>query len=123
MRIDCPYPEFPDAWIEVPDQWLGKHATKRDTAASIARDNKLTSTETNFAISAALLEDWGNIPGMNGNPDNWKFDEMSLSLIWWITEAVTIPYNMCFIVPKKKPKSLPASPLMSEMKTKAADGA
>lgn len=97
-RFDCPYPDL-DAWIELPDIWLGKHAYRRDEVVRECNDKKLPQTHTNFAVAMALLEEW-NIPGLNGNPERWDFQELDLRLVGWINHVALTDYGLCFTLPK-----------------------
>lgn len=108
MRIlPCPVPGLdekkedgsPVYWVAIPDEWLGKHAIKHDRALTAASEAGQTGTMLQLSIVAAILEDW-HMPGMNGNTDNWKFEDMRLSVIGWLTNAVLSDYNKCFEVKK-----------------------
>lgn len=122
MRIDCPFENWPDAWIETPDEWTGEHANKWDEALRLGHEAKLPHTWRTFSCATAVLTDWGNIPGMNGNPDKWDFVKMKLPIVAWINDVLTTEYGRNFVIPKKKQSSSPESLLKSEMMTSAADG-
>jgi hypothetical protein len=98
MRINCPLDGLDEYWIELPDEWLGKHAQRRDEIVKEMK-GKYEITLIQFAIAIALLDDW-NLPGLKGNPDKWDFQELSLPVIAWVIQAVLIPFEQCFKIPK-----------------------
>jgi len=61
-RVECPLTEFPDAWIDLPDTWLGRHAQRRDEVIEKSPKD-MGITLMSFAVSLALLENW-NLPGL-----------------------------------------------------------
>lgn len=105
-RRDCPWPQYSGAYIDLPDEWLGLHARRRDEAVEKARAAGLSSTIRDFAVSMALLDDW-HLPGLNGNPDRWDFDQVGLPLIAWVNSETLIDFSSCWAIPKN---SLPPSP-------------
>ena len=105
-RKECPWPEFKDSWIDLPDKWYGEHAERRDSAAAAAKEKGLGVTLTDFAISMAVLDDW-NLPGLNGNPEKWDFNSLDLELIIWVNNTTLLDYMKCWAIPKN---SLPPSP-------------
>lgn len=74
-------------WIGLPDVWLGKHAAKRDVAYEAAKTKNLPSIFLQFAVAMAMLEDWGDIQGLDGNPEAWNFEELE-----WTVMAFIIGY-------------------------------
>ena len=98
MRIDCPWPEFEDSYIVLPDQWLGAHSARYDEALEKARELP-SEVLRKFAIALVLLDDW-RLPGIEGNPDNWDFEQMRLELLAWVGTTVWVSYWQCFTVPK-----------------------
>lgn len=97
-RFFCPYPEYPDAWIDLPDlPWLGRHAQRRDEASE--KSKELGPTIQGFAVSVALLENW-NLPGLNGNPEKWDFSLIDLRLIYWVSTTTLSDFGACFDIPK-----------------------
>ena len=99
MRIDCPYDEFPDAHVVIPDAWYGEHAQRHDEAVTKARAAKLPQTWQDFSVAMALLDDW-SLPGMSGNPEKWDLGKVNLRIMAWVS-AVTLPeYYACFRIPK-----------------------
>ena len=101
-RIEYPTDDFPNAWVDLPDTWQGLHAERRDNAA---RQGNMGTTLTGFAVSLALADDW-SLPGLNGNPENWNFEEIDLRLIAWLNQVVVGDFAKCFIVPKASPSPL-----------------
>ena len=98
--VGCPFERWAKASITLPDEWLGQHAQIRDEAIESAQKNELNATLTQFAISLALLDDWKNIPGIDGPPEQWDFKAIPLEMIAWISQAVLTPFSACFEVPK-----------------------
>ena len=92
MRVNCPVEGYGERWIDVPDEWLGKHAAVRDAAVAAAKDKELSATSLNFAVSVALLDDF-NLPGLEGRPEHWQFDDISLRVISWVNNEVLPPFN------------------------------
>jgi len=84
-KIPCPF--IKGSFVGLPDTWMGEHAARRDQAAEQCREKKLGETLTYFAVSMALLEDW-NLPGLTGNPEQWKYEGINLQLISWVSEVV-----------------------------------
>ena len=106
-RKDCPLPGLEDAFIVLPDEWFGIHAVRRDQAVAISTGEEGKTLEL-FAIALALLDDWGGIPGLEGNPENWDFTKLKLEIIAWINETVLLDFNMAFIVPKNSSSPSPS---------------
>jgi hypothetical protein len=102
-RVDCPLEgeAYAAAWLGLPDEWLGLHASRRDRAAKAAEEKGLPGTLASFAIALALLEDW-SLPHLTGNPDRWELEQVPLALIAWVNQAVLADFSACFIVPKKR---------------------
>lgn len=94
-RFECPH----GGWIELPDEWLGRHAAKRDRAAEKAA--QLPPTLRRFAISMALLENWGDLRGLSGNPDAWDFERVQWATLEWVSDIVTVDLVKALTVPKK----------------------
>ena len=104
-RIDCPYPDI-EAFIELPDIWLGIHADRRDETIDKIGDQYGRTLQT-FGISLALLDDW-LLPGLNGNPEKWDFKELDLKMIAWVSSYVMGDFLKCWAVPKESPPQLQA---------------
>ena len=98
VRVQCPLPEFPDAWIDLPDTWLGKHAQRRDETIEKS-PAKWGVTLISFAVSMALLDDW-SLPGIEGNKEKWDFEVIELGIIGWVNSIVLTEFQACFEVPK-----------------------
>jgi hypothetical protein len=114
-RIECPLPQYPDAWIDLPDAWLGEHVQRRDQALEAAQKYG-SDYITRFSIAIALLDDW-KLPGLEGNPEKWDFLKVELQIIAWVVLEVLNDFGKCFIVPKAL-----SSPPPVEEKTQAAGG-
>jgi hypothetical protein len=95
MRID--YPRAADAWIELPDVWLGLHAQRHDEA--LAKSKDLPATWREFVIAIALLDNW-QLPGLTGRPETWDLGKMDLHVMAWVKSATLTSYYECFQVPK-----------------------
>ena len=104
MRLYCQIPDLKEAWIELPEVWLGKHAQRRDQAIEAAEKYK-SNTLTEFAVAMALLDNW-NLPGLAGNPDAWDFTLLDLRLMAWVRNETLQSFGRCFIVPKGSPEPL-----------------
>lgn len=95
-KIDCPL----GGWIGLPDEWLGAHARRRDEALAAAQKAKQPPTLQSWSISLALLDDWGELPGMDGRPENWDLDAKSWPLMNWIAEQVLGDMTRALRIPK-----------------------
>jgi len=117
-KISCPIPGFdqtieqagddiPVYYVVVPDMWLGRHAEARDKAAAAARKGGLVSdTYLRFVISMALLDGF-NLPGMDGQQEDWDLDNIDLRVLAWVSHVTLTPFLQCFIVPKAPLSPLP----------------
>ncbi len=114
QRLDSPIPQHADAWIELPDEWLGKHATRRDEAVESANEQGLSGTLGNFAVSLALLDNW-SLPGLNGPADKWDFEKLPLSIITWVNGATITPFLAASSFPL-----LSSMPLLTGLREAAA---
>jgi len=95
MRIA--YPADDNIWLDVPDTFLGLHATRYDQANDQAEGQGRTLKT--FACAVSLLDDW-NIPALSGPPEKWDFERLELSLILWVNQTVIGRYMECYKVPK-----------------------
>jgi hypothetical protein len=95
-KIDCPFIE--GAFISLPDEWLGKHAARRDEAISQSREKKLPDSLARFASAMALLDDW-SLPGLTGNPENWDLLCVPLNIIGWVSLEVLGDFFGCLNSP------------------------
>ena len=117
-RIDCPLPGLEDAFVVLPDEWLGLHAQRRDQAVREAAAYD-SNTLTLFAISLAIADDWGGLPGLNGKPENWDFAQVKIPVIAWVNETVLVDFNKAFIVPKNSLSPSPDGSMAKQETTKA----
>jgi hypothetical protein len=76
-------------------------------------------TQRNFTLAMALLEEWGNIPGLSSNPDNWDFRALPLGVLAWIVDEVIGDFGRAQRVPKK---SLPPSAAGLTASNETTDG-
>ena len=102
-RLDCPA----GGWIGLPDEWLGAHALKQDDAKRRAQEAGLSETFQTWAIALSLLEDWGDIPGLSGNPDKWDLSQKSWPVLNWISNEVITDLTMALRFPKVLPAASP----------------
>lgn len=100
-RFTCPIPDLADAgyFIELPDRWLGAHLIRYQEANEKLAGGTLPALLASFARHAALLDDW-NLPGVNGNPENWDLAKADLQVVSWVNEVVNADFSQAFIVPK-----------------------
>ncbi len=104
----CPFSKWHEAFIELPDEWLGIHAERRDEAVDAAEKRGVKGAVlVQFAIALNLLDDWGEIPGLDGPPEKWRFHEVPLEIIGWINLVVITEFAECFEVPKKSSEPSP----------------
>jgi hypothetical protein len=87
-----------DVWIELPDEWVGDHARRRDKAYTEIPDGTGV-TESNFMLALALLDNW-QLPGLTGRIESWDFAQIPLPLIAWVSQVTLTDYNRCFQVKK-----------------------
>ena len=117
-KITCPHPDYPNAFIVLPKEWLGEHAIRKDRASQLAEEYKSTDI-INFAVCMSILDDWGNIPGMDSKDLNeWDFRITPMPLIAWVVEEVLTDFSLAYIVPKES--SQPYSDLLRETKKDTA---
>jgi len=106
-RIQCALPGYEAAWVDLPDEWLGRHLARRDEAvraASKYRDGKITIA----AISLCIVDGWGGIPGLEGrDPAQWDFLLLPIVLIVWLETVVFDDFAKAFTVPKASSAQLP----------------
>lgn len=106
-RVDCPHPDFQDAFLILPKEWLGEHAIRKDKATALA-ESIGSDDITNFAICMAIIDDWGNIPGMDSKElSDWDFNIVPIPIMQWIVETVLTDFLGAFIVPKASAEQLP----------------
>jgi hypothetical protein len=111
-RIDCTVPNHQEVYVILPDEWLGKHALKRDEALKAIQAISVDSLELRNAVMAlCLVEDWGGIPGLEGkDPEQWQVENLPLSVITWMTTVVIGDFNDAFRVPKNSYEPSPTTP-------------
>ena len=114
-RVQCTIKDFEEFWIELPDEWLGYHAQRRDDAVRVLDEKKPDMGETlrKFSVSLALLDDW-SLPGLSGNLENKDFEELSLSIIGWVNLVTLNSFGACFVLPKVSLSQSPAGLMRSE---------
>lgn len=95
-------------WIGLPDEWLGLHAVRQKEAQDKARQAGLPEPFANLAVALALLDDWGELPGMDGNPERWDYNQIRWALMNWITTQVFTDLSKALHVPKAMPATLRA---------------
>ncbi len=99
-KLSCPHPDYGKAFIVLPSEWLGKHAGIKDRAF---RDfeARLTKDQLNFMVAMLLVEEFGNIPGMEGpDPAQWEMERIPIPILAWVTEVVLSDFSAAYIVPK-----------------------
>ena len=118
-KLTCPDPDYPNAFIILPREWLGEHAIRKDRALQLVE--KHGSPEiSNFAVCMSILDDWGNIPGIDEkNVDKWDFNITPIRIITWVVETVLADFTLAYIVPKE---SLPPSSTLSQEEMRDMDG-
>lgn len=120
-RFDCPVEGHTSAYVVLPDEWLGKHALRRDDALKAISNLENKTVELSNAIMAVCLADeWDGIPGLEGNdPDGWRVEETPLVLLNWLAQVVIADFNASFIVPKNSSEPLPiASQVTAKKRTR-----
>ena len=93
------HPAVKGVFVELPDEWLGKHISIREEAADSARNAGLKGEIAEFAVSLALAENF-DLPGLSGKPEKWDFSELPLNVIAWVVTLVTADFNNCYSIPK-----------------------
>ncbi len=98
-EVGCPWPKYAKCKVTLPDVWLGEHAARRDQAIEEAIEFKSESL-TRMAVSLALLDDWENIPGLDGPPEKWEYSKVPLKIMAWLDEVVLADFVADLTVPK-----------------------
>jgi len=99
-RVLCPHPDYLDACIILPPEWLGSHIRRRDEVVS-AIGKQGAAELYNLAIALAIADGWENIPGIEGeDPVEWDLEKTPVQLISWIGETVLEDFARSFEVPK-----------------------
>ncbi len=112
-RVPCDLPDYPDAFVVLPPEWLGVHFQRRDEAVRAARvynSNQITLA----AIALALADEWGGIPGLGGDdPSKWDLAATPAALLVWLERAVYDDFARVYAVPKAPLPSSPAGMAMT----------
>lgn len=99
-RIKCPLDDFPDAFVVIPERWLGEHCERRDDGIKAAQDCKVVEL-ANLSISLFLADSFGGIPGIeNDDPTEWELGKVPLEIMIWLTRVVNDSFSACYNVPK-----------------------
>ncbi len=105
LKLTCPDPDYPNAFIVLPREWLGEHAIRKDRALQLAKEHG-SQEISNFAVCMSILDDWGNIPGLDEKaPDKWDFNVVPIRLITWVVETVLSDFGLAYTVPKELPQT------------------
>jgi len=88
-----------DYYVTLPPRWLGRHAGIKEEAVEAGEAEKLNDTLLTFAVSLALADDY-KLPGLDGKPENWDFDELALDVVTWVNYVVWRSFNKDFTVKK-----------------------
>jgi len=101
-KVVCDHPDYGDVYIVLPPDWLGSHAVRRTEVLHALGDRATGAPEiANLAVSMAILDDWGGIPGIEGkSPEEWNLQKTPLYLINWISEVVLEDFGSAFRVQK-----------------------
>jgi len=117
-KLTCPHPDYPNAFVILPKEWLGEHAIRKDRALQLA-DEHGSPEISNFAVCMSILDDWGNIPGMDSKDlDKWDFGVTPIPVISWVVETVLTDFSLAYIVPKEL--SQPSTNLLRKTKKDTA---
>lgn len=100
-KVECPA----GGWIGLPDEWQGVHAVRQEEAQQ--KVEHLPKPYQTWAVALALLEDWGDIPGLSGNPDRWDFGGKSWPVMNWISLTVFADLQNALRFPKVSPAASP----------------
>ncbi len=104
LKLVCPDLDYSHAFIVLPREWLGEHAIRKDRALQLAEEHKSPEI-SNFAVCMSILDDWGNIPGLDEKePDKWDFNVVPIRIISWVVETVLADFSLAYIVPKGLPQ-------------------
>ncbi len=99
-KLVCPHLDYTHAFIVLPQEWLGEHAIRKDRALQLANEHGSPEI-SNFAICMSILDDWGNIPGLDEKaPDKWDFNIVPIPIISWVVETVLADFSLAYVVPK-----------------------
>ena len=117
-RFDCTHPDYTDAWVEVPGEWLLLHQAKyQDAYSAVVEDHGNFIAE--LAAALALVEEF-HIPGLKDDLSN--LSEISTTILAWLRDVVIADYMLSFV---HDPKALSPSLIMSakeELDLPGSDG-
>lgn len=99
-KLTCPHPDYPKAAITLPAEWLGVHAIRREGA--IRGSVRFETPElTELSIALALVDEFENVPGIEGNdPSKWDLEKVPTPILAWLTNTVNADYYASFKLPK-----------------------
>jgi hypothetical protein len=86
-------------WVDLPDEWLGKHLLYRDNAVEALSAIK-QNTLLQAGIGLALTDNWNISEITSRDPHEWKVDEWPLVLVSWLAQEVFVDFARAFYVPK-----------------------
>lgn len=90
----------PVYYLDLPDEWLGDHAARRDAVIEQTDGKGLGDTLRTFMISLALCDGW-NLPGLSmKDVQDGNVKPVSLELIAWVNAVVQRSYGAAANVPK-----------------------
>ena len=100
-KINCPHPDYEHTFIVLPKEWLGEHVIRKDAALEIINKQHKSGDISNFAAAMAIVDDWGNIPGMEKRrPDEWDMAKVPVPIIAWVINEVLEDFAAAYKVPK-----------------------
>ena len=87
-RLKCPHPDYKDAWVEVPGEWLLLHQGKyKEAYDAVEKEHGPIIAE--LAGALALVEDF-HLPPLNDELTNLA--EVPTTVLAWLREAVVQDY-------------------------------
>jgi len=99
-RLACPIQNYADAFVVMPDEWLGRHLVRRTaavTAAAAWGDGQLT----NAAIALAVVDEFGGVTGApSADPKDWDLTATPLPVLRWLDDVVYAAFREAFVIPK-----------------------
>ena len=114
--------DYPGAFIELPDEFLGRHVKLYRQAMDAAEEAELPMLLARFTTAIHLLDDW-KLPGVPGqNPDNWDIDQTPIQLMARVNDVTLRTFNACFDVPKGSSEPSQPGPEEAAEKAIAAGG-
>ena len=101
-RFECAHPDYTDAWVEVPGEWLLLHQAKyQDAYSAVVETNGTFIAE--LAGALALVEEF-HIPGLKDDLSN--LSEIPTTILAWLRDVVIADYMLSFV---HDPKALALS--------------